>query len=225
MACEQEPQRSQAEISQSYLEAPHGQPVTVRVGQQSLDYLTALGILDQTNIAAQMRRACGEYTERRLDDPTLDEQVEAERMRQTTTLAKLSELAGVQLATDHEAAAPSPAPTEIPKTKEHTITEDRHDETVPAAASIEGYLERASTSRYSMEEDEQYEARRNVVTAMGTAELNRLITLTHVYSGSTIGDHVRAAVMFYSDQLAQGSDFVTRVEEQRRRLEGMLPTR
>lgn len=74
--------RTQAEITREYqyMNDP-GRRVAVAVGNTSLRRLMGLSIVDDSNLAAQIRRAVAEYAERRQDDPTFAEQVENARSR------------------------------------------------------------------------------------------------------------------------------------------------
>lgn len=89
---------------------------------------------------------------------------------------------------------------------------------------IAGYLERASRMNQAMERGHRDQG--VLPVRMATEDINRLVTLTRVYPGSTIYDHIGAAVLYYSDQLIEDPQFIAQVEEQRRILDSIaLPAR
>jgi hypothetical protein len=66
-------------------------PVTVRFPHSALRELMGLSVVDDTNLADQIRKAVLQYIQQRLSDPALQEQVAAARERQTSVLAALTE--------------------------------------------------------------------------------------------------------------------------------------
>jgi hypothetical protein len=50
-------------------------------------------------------------------------------------------------------------------------------------------------------------------------QAHRLHTLTHIFHGTAVSDHILAAIRWYSDEQAKDPDFVASVEEQRRALD------
>ena len=65
-------------------------PVTVRLSEQQVTHLMGLAIIDDTNLAEQLRQAVAVYIEQRRSAPDFAEQVEAARTRQDKTLESLT---------------------------------------------------------------------------------------------------------------------------------------
>ena len=68
---------------------PGDKPVTVRLSEERLKLLTGLCMLDDSNLAEQLRRAVDEYLLRRRSSPEFPEQLAAARRRHTEALAAL----------------------------------------------------------------------------------------------------------------------------------------
>lgn len=82
----------QAAISREYSN-PEDDPqkVIVAIGSHALDFMTGLSFIDDINIAAQIRRAISEYIDRRLQDPSLKEQISRCENQTLNTIATVQE--------------------------------------------------------------------------------------------------------------------------------------
>lgn len=65
-------------------------PVTVRLAQSQLRELMGLSIVDNSNLAEQIRRAVEEYVTHRLEAPDLQAQVASAKARQSSVLEALA---------------------------------------------------------------------------------------------------------------------------------------
>lgn len=68
---------------------PADKPVTVRLSQHVLRELMGLSVVDESNLAEQIRIAISEYIDKRVAAPDFDEQVEAAKARQGDVLSAL----------------------------------------------------------------------------------------------------------------------------------------
>lgn len=64
-------------------------PVTVRLPESDLRLMMALSIVDDTNLAYQIRRAVEQYVAGRKNSDTLRDEVEAARKKQADVFAPL----------------------------------------------------------------------------------------------------------------------------------------
>jgi hypothetical protein len=89
----------QAKLSRRYIHAERDLGYTsVLIGFHTLDLVTGLGIIDETNIAAQIRRAVDEYLDRRTQDPTLPDQIASAEGRRSATVQAVEQTAPENLA-------------------------------------------------------------------------------------------------------------------------------
>jgi hypothetical protein len=65
-------------------------PVTIRIAEDKLRDLMALSVVDNGNLADQVRRAVDEYVTSRVSSPSFNEQVRAAHERQTSVLESLT---------------------------------------------------------------------------------------------------------------------------------------
>lgn len=64
-------------------------PVTVRLPENDLRVLMALSIVDDTNLAEQIRRAVDEYAQNRRNSTTLQQEIAAARQKQADVFSPL----------------------------------------------------------------------------------------------------------------------------------------
>lgn len=71
--------------------------VSVRLPGQILRDLMALALVDETRLAAQLRRAAEEYVETRLQEPDIKDKLEAARTRQSALLSSMESRANQRI--------------------------------------------------------------------------------------------------------------------------------
>lgn len=189
------PLRSQAEITAGYKEVTGpGTPLPLHIGHTALGQLKGLAVLDGSSIAAQVRRSIDEYYAGRVVDPTMPHQVETARQR------------SAQVRPESEARA-------VARSRQEAANDQ------PASTNIVQYLERASVHRKLIERGAA--SARQVTAQVDLVDVSRLDTIARVFPGSTMGDHINAAILMYTDGLTRDPQFVAQVEEQRRVLDAV----
>lgn len=189
------PLRTQAEITGGYKETDgHVTPLALSIGYTALNQLKGLAILDDSSIAAQIRRSIDEYYAGRVVDPTMPRQVEAARQR------------SAQGRPESEARA-------VIRSRQEAA-----DDRISSSNTLQ-YLERASVHRKLIERGEA--SARQVTAQVDLVDVSRLDTIARVFPGSTMGDHINAAILMYTDGLMRDPQFIAQVEEGRRVLEAV----